>query len=376
MRALLAVAIVVLVGGCKKPTAPSVDAGAPVAEKPAELVAPALSTLSLLEPKGDRCEWRQLDPVGGHQVVLASFPGSCVGARVSWSPDASKAILWFDPRRVQTAGYASQVSSKPGYPDETVDEQATPRAFVVPTRRPQVEPLPLPQLGALTLQELGLDATGAVFALLEEAISEEDTQKGKVRSGEQTFDLTTITEGLPVLVHAYRREGATWKRTETKLSTTGWDYGLGVRELETFGKLGPRSVELTTAHAQGDSVEGDEAKALMALLPKGVTTDDGEWIFLGVGGARVNVWEVTGEFAYTTGLVALKGKPLPQLGFTDGDLVALRTSGPFLLVSGADVGTHPRLYELPSGKLVFSSDTARATTFWPTTARPESHEAH
>ena len=94
------------------------------------------------------------------------------------------------------------------------------------------------------------------------------------------------------------------------------------------------------------------------------------------GGARLYVWEISGEFAHTTGLVALGSPPavLPKLGFNDGDLVAIRTSGPFVLIAGSDVGTHPRLYQLPAGKLVFSSDTARAATFWPSTAKPESHE--
>jgi hypothetical protein len=173
-----------------------------------------------------------------------------------------------------------------------------------------------------------------------------------------------------VLVHAYRRNGAQWTRIETRLSTTGWDYGLGMQNLDAFRKLGPRSIELAAPHAQGDSAD---LPSLAALSPTGA---DGSWIFVGAGGARIYVWEITGEFAYTTGLIAgADAKPLSKLGFTDADLVALRTSGPHVLISAANVGTHPRLYEYPSAKLLFSSDTARAATFWPTTTKPESHEA-
>lgn len=371
MRSLLVVVAIVVLAACKRsaPSAEVVDAGAPAPQPAAEVPAPtALSTLSLFDSNGDRCEWRQVDPVGGHKVVLASFPGSCVGARVSWSPDASKAVVWFDPKLVQSAGYSSSTSSKPGFPDEVVDEKAAPRAFIVPTRRPQVTPLPLPAFAGLTLEELGVDASGAVFALLMQELPEADVQKGKVTSNGETFDLSSVTEGLPVLVHAYRFEDGKWARAETKLSTTGWDYGLGVKELASFGKLGPRSVELSESHAQGDTADPADASALMKLIPR-ASPEDGEWIFVGAGPSRVFVWEISGEFAHTTGLVAFDGKVLPQLGFTDGDLVSLRSSGAFLLVASSNVGSHPRLYEFPSAKLVFSSDSARGVTFWPSTSK-------
>jgi hypothetical protein len=370
MRFFFMATLVVFVAACRKTpevTAP-VDAG--VVKAAIEFPAPTTaSTLSVLEPAGANCEWHQVEPVSGTKLVLASFPGTCVGARVSFSPDASKAVVWFDPKYVKNAGYSSRVSSKPGFPDETVDEKAIARAFVVSTRKPQQEPLSFPSVPKAELRELGVDAKGAVLALLEEALPED--ARGVIESGGEKFDLSTLSEGIPVLVHAYRRDGAQWTRIETKLSTTGWDYGLGVQELEAFRALGPRSVNLTAPHAQGDAAD---LASLATLAPKGASADDGSWIFVGAGGARLYVWEITGEFAYTTGLLAgVDGKPLPKLGFTDGDLVAIRTSGPHVLISASNVGTHPRVYEYPAAKVIFSSDTARAVTFWPTTAKPESH---
>lgn len=377
MRSVLLASILLTVGGCRK-SSPGVAALAPDAGAPVlEFAAPtAPSTLSLFEPAGEGCEWRQLDPVAGKRVVLARFPGTCVGARLAWTPDGSRALVWFDPQHVQSAGYSSQLSSKPGYADEVADAKASPRAFLVSTRRQQVEPMPFPAVPGLTLQELGLDETGAVLALLEQPVPE--GTKGTFVAAGQTFDLSTLHEGVPVVVHAYRREGADWKRVESKLSTTGWDYGLGVRELEAFRRFGPRSADLAASHAQGDVAEDAVLPALMTLAPKDAGADDGQWIFLGAGGARIYVWEISGEFAHSTGLIALGTpgpKPLPKLGFTDGDLVAVRTSGAHLLITGSHVGTHPRLYELPAGKLIFSSDSARAATFWPTTAKPDSHKA-
>jgi hypothetical protein len=372
MRTAFVVALVVFVAACRKTPEVTTPVDAGVVKAALEFPAPtAPSTLSVFEPEGPNCEWRQVEPVSGTKVVLASFRGACVGARVSFSPDASKAVVWFDPTHVQRAGFSSSNASKPGFPDETSDETASARAFVVSTRKQQQEVLPLPSVPKAELRELGVDAKGAVLALLEEALPE--GAKGTIESGGEKFDLSTVSEGIPVLVHAYRRSGEQWVRVETKLSTTGWDYGLGVQALEAHQALGPRSIDLAAAHAQGDSAD---LEALRALTPKGAGAEDGSWIFVGAGGARLYVWEVTAEFAYTTGLLAgVDAKPLPKLGFTDGDLVAIRTSGPHVLVTAADVGTHPRLYQYPSAKLVFSSDTARAVTFWPTTAKPESHEA-
>lgn len=372
----VAAALLVFLTGCRK-AAEAPDAGTPAAPPPVtEFPVPtARSTLSVFEPAGTNCEWRQLDPIANTKVVLATFPRTCVGAKVNFSPDASKAIVWFEPGLIQSAGYSSSVSSKPGYPDEKRDEKATTRAFVVSTRKQQIEPLTLPSVKGQTLQDLGLDATGAVVALLEEALPED--AKGEITSGTERFDLSTIQEGMPVLVHAYKREGTDWKKFETKLSTTGWDYGLGVKELEASRKMGPSTEDMLSAHLQGDSAEDDIVPELMKLAPKGAKDDDGHWIFFGAGGTRFYVWEIQGEFVYTTGLIVAGSPPavLPKLGFTDGDLVAIRMSGPYVLISDSASGTHPRMYEMPAMKLVFSSDTARAATYWPTTAKAESHES-
>ena len=79
-------------------------------------------------------------------------------------------------------------------------------------------------------------------------------------------------------------------------------------------------------------------------------------------------WVITAEFGYTTGLLVFEAGKLERaanIGFTDGELVSLHSQGPFLLVSSGGAGAHPRLYDTRSKALQFSSDTARAVTFWP-----------
>lgn len=392
MRAFrLVVLVLVALSACKRaPVEAPVDAGGavvtPKAAAALDAGAPAtpwkapdaLSTLSVFEPVDTGCAWRLVDPVAKSQRTLAAFSGTCVGARVAWSPDGAKAVVWFDPAHVQAAGYASQASSPAGYADEVPAPGATPRAFVVDLATGQATPVPVPSFERQELQELGVDAAGRVLAFFEEALAEEVLEQKSVTVDGQVFDLSVFEEGLPALAHAYRFEKGQWARAEVKATTTGWDYALGVQALDAHGTLGARSEDLSSAHAQGDAVTGAVLAKLKPLQPKKAKgDDDGHWIFLGAGGQRFYAWEISGEFAYTTGLLAAgePPRPLPRLGFTDGDLVAVRTSGPFVLVTAAGVGAHPRLYRMPAGELVYASDAARAVTFWPSTAAPESHEA-
>jgi hypothetical protein len=138
-------------------------------------------------------------------------------------------------------------------------------------------------------------------------------------------------------------------------------------ELKVAGALGPRTVDLLDTHPGSQTVDLDEPalEKLKAFAPK---TGDGSWGGYGVAPTRVFAWAITAEFGYVTGLVLLEAEKLERaanLGFTDGELVALRMQGPLLLISSGNAGAHPRLYDTRTRALQYSSDTARAVTFWP-----------
>jgi hypothetical protein len=374
MRALVVVMLVCL-SSCKK-SSPVVDAGAPPAPVMRALPS-AQSTLSLLEPIDAGCEWRTLDPASGATTTLATLPGSCTGARIAWTADTSKALVWFDPEHLTHSAFSANFASKPGFADELRDANAQSRLFSVDVRSGDVKPLAMPPVSdAQNLEDLGLGVDGVPLAFFTETPRKLADDAKTLQADGQTFDLSEIHEGAPAIARAFRFTDGGWSRFETKLTTTGWDYALGASALDAHSKMGPRSAQLSMSVNGGDSAEEKEVQALKKLTPPKAKEDDGAWIFVGAGGVRVYVWQVTAEFAITTGLIAsgMPPAPLPQLGFTDGDLVALRTSGPYVLVTASDVGTHPRLYQLPAAKRVFASDSARAVTFWPTTAKPESHE--
>ncbi|MGV3625665.1 MAG: hypothetical protein ACO1OB_32945 [Archangium sp.] len=362
MRALL-FAVVVLVGCSKKPPAEVVDAGAPPKPVERELLKSA-STLSVFDVVDGSCVWRQEDPVAKKTVELAKFDGNCVGVQVAWSIDITRAIVAFDPQLVQTAGYSSTNSTPPAFADEAVDAKAKPRWFLVDLNSGTTEALTMPTVEKSELRDFGIMKNGDVVAMLEETLPED--AKGTIKSADKTFDLSTLNEGIPVLVHAYKRDGAKWTRFETELSTTGWDYGLGTRALEMSTELGPKSDTLLDSISETDTFDDATQKQLEKFKPaKAKTEDDGAWTGVEVDGTVISVWQVSGEFAHNTGLAVTSAGPLPELGFTDGDLTAYSSNGPFLLISKSDVGTHPRMYSFPGAKRVFASDSARGVTFWP-----------
>lgn len=359
-----ALLVVLLSLGCKKEaTAPPVPpAPTEVKRSALELVPPADGVLSLFEPAKDGCEWRRVDAASGRSATIASFAGSCVGARVAFSPDAQRALVWFDPRTVQSAGVGGSDVGAAGYPDEVMDEKAKARVFLVVVKTGEVKPVPLPPF---EFEELGIDATG-VIALSLDTLTDEVVAAGKTLVDGTPFELTPVDEGVPALAHAWRLEGSTWKRVETKQTTTGWDYGPGVHELDVWDALGPRSTQLLDTHPMGHD-DPDEAtvKKLSALKPK---LGEGEWLSWGKAPKRVFGWAISGEFEHTTGHLAFEGPPPVMargIGFTDGDLVAVRLKGAYLLVAAGWAGTHPRVYLTDSPALVWSSDSARGTTFWP-----------
>lgn len=354
MRSLLVAGLLVLVG-CKK------DAPAR-AVAPLEAVPPSDGVLSLFEPAADRCEWRRLDVASGRSATVASFAGTCVGARVAFSPDGQRAVVWFDPANVQSAGMGGSDVGKPGYPDEPVDDAAKSRLFLVTIASGAVTTLPLP---AFEFSELGLDAKG-VLALSLETVKDEEVAAGKTMVDGKPFALTPADEGLVALAHASRFEKDAWRRVETKQTTTGWDYGPGVRDLDAWDALGPRSTLLLDTHPDGAAdVDEATAKRLASLAPK---LGEGSWSSWGTPPARLFGWVVSGEFAHTTGYLVFEGTPpvpAPKVGFTDGDLVAVRRKGSLLLVASGGAGTHPRVYRFGAPTLVWSSDAARGAAFWP-----------
>lgn len=349
------------------PPGEPIDAGTAAALSPRE-VPSAASTLAYLEDSDAGCAFVRAEPSVGARRILAELPEACVGARVAWpsAPDAAAALVWFDP-----AAFGGSSLEGAAYPLEENTDAGTPsgRLYRVDLLAGSSQPLPPLPADRGETQELGF-AGGKPTVLTLSAVKARAGSTVSFEGAEYTFDQPL--DGMPALAHALQLEGGVWRTAETKATSEGSEGALGVRALETFGALGPRSSDLLVPHAQGDVVEDEATRA--QLEPASPRKGEGMWIFLGSEAGRFFVWEEQIELPFTMGRVVFpvseadggtRFVQAPELGFTHADFVAVRARGPYVLVSEADTGRHARLYDARTGALVWKSDAARAVTFWP-----------
>lgn len=327
--------------------------------------APAPLTLSLLEPAGKGCTWYKRDLKANKAQVLATFPGHPRGARVAWRADQRRALVWFDPDTVE------YLKEQP----ETGGAGAKPRLYQVALDRPGSAPVALTLPPAGKLQDLGFNTRGEAVALTMTVSDKEASRDSQGRAyfdyGGRRYTGSKDLEGMPVLVHAWvLGPKENWNRRETVVSDDGWDYAQGVRRLKASEGLQYRTGEALEAHPATTELK-DKAvrKALLKLAPTLKPVDNDDWARLKDPAVPLYVWMVTGEFTYSTGRVAFGVGPnaewAPRLPWASRDLAAIQHRAGHLLVAGAAAGGHPRVYDVKSRKLVFASDTARATVFWP-----------
>ena len=388
-RYVLLLATLATTAGCKKeqpPAAPATPppaptAPAPVREDPLTAVPRTDATLSFLEPREGKCQWMRADPVAQKRATVAALEGDCKGARLFWSPDLGKVLVWFDPERVGSGGYISSTSSPRGFPEEQPTPGAASRLYEVTVATGKVRPVAVPTVDG-TIRTFGYKGT-ALLALSQRSLTDEQRDADSITVDGQVVPFDKELEGIPALAFAYQfGEDGQWKRVEVKATAEGADYSPGVQVLEATRDMGPTSDTLlnTSLSDEGAEPTPEQAAQLLPLRPapllkqKEAVEGDGTWSRVTTPGGSFYVWQVSGEFVHSTGHLVLEvgGQPQPvkDLGFTDGDFVAVRTQGPFVLVSADEVGTHPRLYDLRSGKRVFHSDAARVATFWPAPPTP------
>lgn len=313
------------------------------------------ATVSLLEPAADGCEWVRLEPLTSARHVLAKLAVDCQGGATALSRDGKRGAA-----RFWRGGVSAPVTGKPTFPERFPSPAFRDRLFLVDFATGSAEELPLPPLGELV--EFGFDAKGRLLGLSLQTVTPAQVRAGVAMVEGNELRLDVWGTERPLLAHAFAYEGGKWTRLDSKAST---DIS-GARVLAHRKELGARSSQSLDPRIEPGDIEDDALlDALYALSPE---QPEGQWTQLKRGGFTLAVWGTEfGETLLATGLLRRveKGKPvaLPSYPYRENDLVSLQARGPFLLVSLADSGGHPRLYR--GRKLVWSSEGARAVTFWP-----------
>ena len=345
-----------------EPSSPSTSGAAPPPAPPPAPPAAALppahdATLSLLEPAGEACEWTWVDPLTSTRRVLARLEAGCQGGATALSQDGQRGVV-----RFWRGGVSSPVVGRPSFPEPFPSPAFRDRLFRVDVSTGATQEIPLPT-GAGELIEFGFDAQGRLLGLTLQRATAEQEQAGEIQLGGTTLRLASL-EGQehPLVTQALVwREGG-WARLEAQV--TSEQRGTGALVLRK--QLGTRSNRVLDPRFKPEELSNDTV--LEQLYKSTPEQPDGEWAGLKRGGFSLAIWGTPfGEEMLSTGLVRRVERglvmPLPSLGTSANDLITFQARGPFLLVSLADSGGHPRLYR--GRKLVWSSESARAVTLWP-----------
>jgi hypothetical protein len=314
------------------------------------------STLSLLEPASDGCEWAQVDALTSARRVIVKLAVDCQGASTALSRDGKQGVA-----RFWRGGVSQPVVGKPTFPEKFPSPAFRDRLFLVDLATGGAEELPLPGSGELI--EFGFDTKGRLLGLTVQKPTPEQERMGAAEVDGNTIRFRLDgTMRRPLLAHAFVWRDGAWTRLDVKAS----DEASGTGLLPIRKELGERSSRVLDPRFAPREIEDDALlDQLYALTPE---QPDGEWAAMVRGGYTLAVWGTPfGEELLATGLVRRvdKGKAfaLPGHTFRENDLVSIQARGQLLLISLADSGGHPRIYR--GKKLVWSSENARAVTFWP-----------
>jgi hypothetical protein len=316
--------------------------------------------LSLFVADRKQTAWLRFDPVTiarSTENVVARLPGPPFGARASWSADRKRGLVWFDP----TNAGSLRDRTEPTPPD------ARERLYLVDFGPHKTRALPLPGVGKLA--EVGFLKDGSVMALTIHEVKTEEDRHGRAYTDFEgkRYSRDANAEGQPLLAHAWRLEGEHWKRVETVMSSSGWDYAAEETQLKAYQALQYRAAQDLEATPPNQEVKDPRTRAALgALVPRLQPLTD--WLRLEGPNPPVYTWSVTGEFVHATGPVVFGGPKLalaPRAPWGPRDVIAAMRRGSYLLLASTHAGTHPRLYDLRTRKLIYSDDVGRDAVFWP-----------
>ena len=323
--------------------------------------------LSLFDEAEGSCAWTRLRLPGAEAKPIAQFPVACAGVDVVWSADLTRALVFFNPK-LATAG--SGVKAAPSLM----------QAFEVELATGQLSPLAPPPKLRGELELFGLTSEGVVAlslehsAKLEKAVRQEMKKKKRAKlfplggAGEKiSIELPEkVSEGALAIAHAWLLKEGTWKRVESKLTTTGW---VGVKALDTYKQFGPSVHNLLDVRRLPEAQALEDAELLSAWTPKSEDARE-RWEKQSTAYGDLFAWMKGGEFDTITGLLLYQRQagapaPLVGLGFAQEEFVAVSIRDTWLLVVRKNLGTSPRVYNLRNGESMWVSDSARAVVFWP-----------
>lgn len=344
--------------------------------------APGVVWSAFRQATANSCVWETGSPeTPDKMTVVANLTGRCAGAVPSWSKDRAVVSL---PADVHDGSFTSF-----GYPKASLKPVQTARGkaeiWVIDLKATPPQATLLPTLPPGNFQRAGVTIEGRVLALTmvplpetlkpeTETVTKKDGSKVDTYKFQgHTYEFHADGEGIREVAFAYEWDGKSgWKEVETKPTTSGWDYAGMADVLEADQKIAwcapPKRETASDSRDLDPAKDAPLIKSLPVKAPNG--GKDGSWVLEthpGLGDVVTHF--VQFEFVHRTGLALFRKPgakdftPLPDLGFTAGDLTRATRAGNRYLVASDGLGRRPRIYDLTTGALVFKADDRMSAAF-------------
>lgn len=301
------------------------------------LIGPALALphipvrgLSLFEPYAGGCEWQYYDIAKARRDLIARLPADCAGIHVSWHPLGKEALVWIINETDGLMLWQVDLSRK---------------------KFKRVGPPPTD-----TIERFAYALSGQPLA----------------------FSLSQDQEERLQVWRPKEPAGTEWELAETALVTTDTpDFMLlpSFAALSNPNGLAPWQSSRLDPQPLALPATGSVLAALNKRLPSRIAKTDGEWRSMHLGHWQLTLqqWYMRSDSPEPTGLFFFgKGRTLtrPLLPYQARDFVDPRPLGNWLLLTDHRSGMRPHLFDMISGKLLFASNVAHETTFWPPVPTP------
>ncbi len=254
------------------------------------------STLVLFDrsaPPASGCTLRRIDPIAHTDVELADVvEPSCVGARLAWRRDLSRAVAWFDAGTTHVAQSGARRSSR-GLERRRRSTLRDRSARTVRDRAPAA--------AAVEVQEIAYGGDDVLRAYSTHSFEMGTTSMTYL---DHALDFSGVHEGAPAAAVSDRRTANGWVLDEVVATTAGWDYAREWTEASSAAGLGPRSVVTLASHPATEDIDAVTRAELDRLAPSGDGVDGDGWAQVATPHGPIYVWMFNGEFTNTTGRIA------------------------------------------------------------------------
>jgi hypothetical protein len=312
-----------------------------------------LPLMSYFEEHAGGCGWYLSNGDSDDETKLGQFQTDCTGASTAFHPSSKMAVVWFNQGVDGTMQWLVNLDNH--------------KSLRIP-RPPNGE-----------LRRFAFNGAGNLLSFtINQNVRSAKEEAGKYLVFENTkYRIPTDSDGIFGLAHAFLWQGSKWKNLETKASPCCHEgakeiYSLDAYQLITSNGalLLNQSLEQLLPYRESRTILDSFIIAKASSLLKNAPTY-GRWRLI-----ENHAWKkdllvlalIKSPAPMTGQILIFENK---EVGLLEGwnqnskDLISIQDHSQFALISEAYTGLHPRIFDMGTGKLIFSSNSWKGTVFWP-----------